>query len=214
MWQWNVLRSVFPPGLGRFGQRRLAAASQKMTLRILTDEQRQLNLRQLGQQMIEPQRRALTPWRHVAVVSPAWITIAHRNDGDARLIIKDVRVNAHPGAQALTTRVSPRNAGGVHADAGCLANDEDTSRLTGTQHRTRAERQMRFAGAAAAHGCQQRIERAIVCLGHGDLLAHGKPKTILDAELLMPKRRVACKIPSCRRCRTIPERNLTYGTAE
>ena len=54
VWQWNVLWSVFPPGLGRFGQRRFAAAGQKMVLRILTDEQRQFNPRQLDQQMIKP----------------------------------------------------------------------------------------------------------------------------------------------------------------
>ena len=183
MWQWNVLWSVFPPGPGRFGQRRLAAAGEKMTLRILTDEQRQLNPRQLGQQMIEPQRRALTAWRHVAAVASPRITIAHGNDGDTRLIIKDILFHAHPGAQTLTTGVTPRNAGRVHADAGRLSNDENTSRLTGTQHRARAERQMRFAGAAVAHSRQQRIERAIVCLGHGDLLAHGKAKTIPDVEL-------------------------------
>jgi hypothetical protein len=67
MWQRNVLWSVLPPGLGRFGQRRLAA---------------------VGQQMIEPQRSVLTARRHITAVSSAWIIIAHGNDGDSRLIIK------------------------------------------------------------------------------------------------------------------------------
>jgi len=54
-----------------------------MALRVLTDQQCRLDLRKLGQQMIEPQCRALTARRHVAAISPARITIAHRDDGDA-----------------------------------------------------------------------------------------------------------------------------------
>jgi hypothetical protein len=188
MWQRNVLWSVLPPGLGRFGQRRLAAVGQKMALGILTDEQRQINPPQLGQQMIEPQRRALTARRHITAISTAWITITHGNDGDARLIIKDVLSHPHPSAQSLATGIAPRNAGRVHAHAGRLANDEDAGRLTGAQHRARTERQMRFARAAVAHRCQQRLERAIVFLGHNGFLTRGEYSTIPDAELDAGKR--------------------------
>jgi hypothetical protein len=188
MWQRNVLWSVFPPGLGRFGQRWFVAASQKMALGILTDEQRQFNPRQLGQQMIEPQRRAFTARRHITAVTSARVAITHGNDGDARLVIKDVLVHAHPGAQSLATGVAPWNAGRVHAHAGRLANDEDAGRLTGAQHRARTERQMRFARAAVSHRCQQRLERAIVFLGHNSFLTCGEYSTIPDAELHAGKR--------------------------
>ena len=122
-----------------------------MVLCILTDKQRQFNLRQLGQQMIEPQRRSLTARWHVTGVSSAWVAITHRNDRDARLIVKDILAHPHPGAQSLTTRVVPRNTGRMHPRAGCLANDEDARRLTGTQYRAWTERQMRFARTAVAH---------------------------------------------------------------
>ena len=188
MGQRNVLWSVLPPGLGRFGQRWFAAAGQKMVLRILTDEQRQFNPRQLGQQMIEPQRRALTSRRHITAVASAWVAITHGNDGDARLIIKDVLVHPHPSAQSFATGVAPWNAGRVHAHAGRLANDEDAGRRTGAQHRARTERQMRFARAAVAHRCQQRLERAIVFLGHNGFITRGEYSTIPDAELDAGKR--------------------------
>jgi hypothetical protein len=42
---------------------------------------------------------------------------------------------------------------------------------------------MRFARAAVAHRCQQRLERAIAFLGRNGLLAPGEHLTILDAEL-------------------------------
>jgi len=188
MWQRNVLWSVLLPGLGRFGQRRLAAVGQKVMLCMLTDEQRQFNPRQLGQQMIEPQRRAFTARRHITAVTSARVAITHGNNGDARLIIKDVLVHAHPGAQSLATGVAPRNAGLVHAHAGRLANDEDAGRRTGAQHRARTERQMRFAFAAVAHRCQQRLERAIVFLGHNGFLTRGEYSTVPDAELDAGKR--------------------------
>src|SRR5471032_2346129 len=41
-------------------------------------------------------------------------------------------------------------------------------RFARTQHRTRAERQMRLASAAIAHGNQQRLEGGIASFGHSD----------------------------------------------
>ena len=124
VWQRNVLWSVFPPGLGRFGQRRLAAAGQKR------------------RPCLRPSRRA--------------------------------------GARRSDRPTECRSCARAHR---ALANDEDASCLTGTQHRARTERQMRFALLTAAHRCQQRLERAMVFLGHNSFLTHGEYSTIRDAEL-------------------------------
>src|ERR1039458_3942866 len=163
------MRSILPPGLGRLGQRRLAAIAQKMALRVLTNEQSQFNPRQPGQQLVEPERRAFTTRRQITATSPARITIAHGNDCDARFIMECLLVHAHPRAQALPAQVIPRNAGRVHACTGRLPHDEDAGRFTRTQHRTRAERQMRLAGKAIAHGGQQRCQGGIACFWHCDL---------------------------------------------
>ena len=132
-----------------------------MALRVLPDEQSQFDQRQLGEQLIEPQLRAFTTRRQVTAVASARIAIAHRNDRDARFIVKDLLAHAHPLAQTLPARIVPGNAGLVHAQAGRLSDDEDSGCRGGMQHRARAERQMRFARAASAHGRQQRIERTI-----------------------------------------------------
>lgn len=120
--------------------------------------------------------------RHVAAVSSAGIAETHGNDRDARLVIKNVPVHTHPGAQAFAARVVPRNAGRVHARAGRLPDHEDACRRRSAQHRARPEREMRFARAAVAHSCQQYLERAIVFLGHNAFRAIAANWTTTDKD--------------------------------
>ena len=164
MRQWNISWRVLGPCFRRFSQRLLASASQKMTLCVLPDEQSQFDQRQLHEQLIEPQLRAFTTRRQIAAAAPAGIAIAHRNDRDARCIVKDLVAHAHPRAQTLPARIVPGNAGLVHAKAGRLSNDEDSGCRCRLQHRARTERQRRCARAASTHCCQQCIEREICWL--------------------------------------------------
>ena len=57
---------VRSPVAYRRRHRRMARTAQEMSLRILADEQRELDPPQLGEQPIEPQLRALAPRRQVA----------------------------------------------------------------------------------------------------------------------------------------------------
>jgi len=161
--QRHIMRSVRPPSPDRCGQRRLATAAEKMTLGVLPDEQRQFNPGQVGQQLVEPQRRTFTTWRHITTIPSPWIAVSHGNDRDTRFVIKDVPVHPHPHAQPLPARVIPRNAGSVHAQPGRLPHDQDAGRLTRTQHRPRAEREMCFARPAATDRRQQRVKAGIGC---------------------------------------------------
>jgi hypothetical protein len=169
-WRWvrqrKVLWSIFPPRLDRFSQCRFAARAEKVALCVLTDKQGQLDLRQPGQQLVEPQCCAFTAWRQIAVITSARITIAHGNDCDVRIIVKNVLVYTHPRPQAFPARVVPWNAGCVHANAGCLPHNQDACCVNDTQHRTRAKREIRFARATIAHCSQQRFESGISFFRH------------------------------------------------
>ena len=55
-------------------------------------------------------------------------------------------------------RIVPGNAGLMHARAWCLSDDQDASGCGGTQHRTRAKRQVRFTYTASAHREQQILQ--------------------------------------------------------
>ena len=133
-----------------------------MALGVLPDEHGQLNQRQLAQQVIEPQLRALTTRRQITAVASPRIAIAHRNDRDARFVVENIFTHPHPRAQTLTARIVPGNASFVHARSRRLSDDENTRRCRGAQHRAWTERQMRFARTAIAHGRQQRFERWIL----------------------------------------------------
>src|SRR5688572_19265804 len=124
--QGNECRRVQSPCLCSLSQRRLAAVAQKVALRMLSDEQCQFYRRQFGEQLIQPQFRALATWRQVTTLAPAWIAITHRDDRDACFFVKVFLANPHPRAQMLTTRIVPGNASFVHARAGRLTDDENT----------------------------------------------------------------------------------------
>ena len=159
--QRNEFWGVFSPPLSSLSHRTLAAAAKKVTLSVLSDEQCQVDLRQPGEQFIEPQLRALSTRRQISAIASAWIAIPHRNDRDARFIVKDFLADAHPAAQTFSARVVPRNTRVVHTQAGCLPYYEDLSRCGGAQYWTWTERKGPFTHPAIAHGYQQLVERRI-----------------------------------------------------
>jgi hypothetical protein len=57
----------------------------------------------------------------------------------------------------------------MHASTGGLSHDEDAGGLTRLQYRSRAQREVRRAHAAAAHGNQKIFERRVTirdCVAH------------------------------------------------
>src|SRR5581483_9889032 len=162
MWQREIPRRIVLPRLRGLRQRALATAAQKVSLRILADEQRQLDIGQVGQQAVEPQLGAFLPRSHVAACGPPGIAITHGNDCDARSVVKRVLVHSHPVTQAFATRVIPRDAGGMHAQARGVADDEDPSRDVRLKNGTRPKREMALAGTTTTNGGQQLVERSTV----------------------------------------------------
>ena len=74
---------------------------------------------------------------------------AHRDDGDAILVVEFLRGHAHPVAQAVAGGIGEGNAGGVHARARRLAAHGEPSLAADPQHRARLMRQRLASGVSA-----------------------------------------------------------------
>lgn len=153
----KVMRREIMPGHRRFGQRPLAPGAEKMLLRILPHQQGQLDLRQHGQQLRQPQPRTFTPRRQVAAAAPAGITVSHWNNCNTRLIMEGCFIYAHPFAQPVSARIVPRYHACMDARPRSLPYYENRSGRGSTKHRTRAKRQMPFTLAAIAYCGNERF---------------------------------------------------------
>jgi hypothetical protein len=87
-------------------------------LRRVPDQKHQFDLLQGCKQLAVPGGRALPPWRQVASVCiVSWKAKAHRHDGNARCIIKDIGRQTRPRPQAVAGRVRERPPRRVCAEA-------------------------------------------------------------------------------------------------
>ena len=92
----------------------------------------------------------------IRVLSTAWPANALTVDDVDTFVLEWHRCpSMHPCTQSGTTTAVPRNAARVHPRARGLPDDEDSRRRTRLQHGARAERQVRFAGAAGTHVREQ-----------------------------------------------------------
>src|SRR5579864_1994552 len=130
-----------------------------MTLSVMADQQRRLDARQFGEQVIEPKLRAFAPWRQVARIALARIAVAHRDDRHQRFVVERAAIDIHPLPQSFAARVVPRNAGHVHASAGGLSDDQNACRRVRAYYGTHAERKVTLAGSTIAHRAKERVER-------------------------------------------------------
>ena len=125
------------------------------------DEQRELDLRKLRKQTVEPQRCTFAPWRQIAALCAPGVAKADRHDGHRGGIVEALRVDTHPVAQALATAIVPRDTARMHSRARRLTDDEDACAGANLQHGSRPLRQMRLANAAGAHFGEQGVERVV-----------------------------------------------------
>jgi hypothetical protein len=129
-----------------------------MALGILSDQQSHLDPGQPIQRVVQPQRRTLLARWQIATIPSSRIAIPHWDDGDTRSVVEYVLVHAHPGAQAISTRIIPRNASRMDPQTGRLPYDKDLRLFAGLQDRARAEWEMLFACPTSTHRTQQRVE--------------------------------------------------------
>ena len=151
MGQWNLFRPIFLPSLDRFRKAVFCCASQVPSVRILTDDQRQLNGRHAIKKLCTPRGCALRSRWQVARVPRSRITESHRQYGNLRRIVKGRLVNSHPFTQAVATRIVERNAGLMHFTSGGLSGNQNPSTGMNLQYRTWAQRQVFRAEFAAAN---------------------------------------------------------------
>lgn len=91
----------------------------------IADQESQFDLRQFGQQMIEPQGCALSARGQVTALSTSRVTITHRYDRTLRCIIKHACIDTHPLAQKFPARIIPRRPRRMYACARRLADNQD-----------------------------------------------------------------------------------------
>lgn len=120
-------------------------AAQEVGLRVPANEHRELDLRHVRKQAIEPQLRAFAPRRQIAARPAAGIAQAHRHDRNASLVVEVLGVDAHPVAQSFAAAVIPRDTARVHPRTRRLANDEDARPRARLQHGARAEGKVSLA---------------------------------------------------------------------
>src|SRR5574337_421653 len=159
----NEIRQIFAERLHRCGERPLAPLAQEICLRVLADEQGQAHVLQQRDELRMPGLAAFGSWRIVTAAPATGVAKSHWHDGNARFVVKNVAIDAHPRAQAFAAGVVPRNAGGVDLRARRLADDENARRRACAQHGIGTQRQVRFADPTGTYVAQQRVEPA----GHG-----------------------------------------------
>ena len=93
--------------------------------------------------------------QQVSATACAWKAQAHGQDRHAPGVVEHGRVNAHPGAQAVTTRVTERHAAVVGLAPWRLAGDEDRGTRVELKNRPRRQRLLFGAQGACAHLVQQ-----------------------------------------------------------
>lgn len=168
-------RPIFLPVLHGFRKRILLLVAQMPGLRILANDQGQLNIRQKAQKPLAPMFGAFRPWWQITGLAGSRIAKAHGKEGNSGAVIKHAAVNAHPAAQTLAAGIIERNAGLVDTPARRLPDNENAGRLADLKNRARPQGQMGFADFASSYSRDRcfKITRHNLVIAPGNIL--GQP---------------------------------------
>ena len=109
-----------------------------MTLSVLADQERQLQIWKVLKQAFVPKRCALGARRLVAAIfAGAGIAEPHGKDGNFCFIVESRALKLQPLAQAITAGIIPRYASRVNFAPRSLTDDQNASAAGQLQHRTR-----------------------------------------------------------------------------
>src|SRR5262245_10626753 len=178
------------PGPHRGGHAAGGCRSQVPALRIAADGEEQLKLRHRRKQAPMPPRLAFGPrWQVAAAGIVAGKTKAHGHDGNAVLIVEFRRRQSKPAAQAVAGGIAERHPRGMHANAGCLAADDEARRRARPQHRSRLMRQWRAqwgvaADPAGANLAQQAAQLPLRA-GHSSMLSPSSASRTRGSRMLL-----------------------------
>src|SRR5258706_12986042 len=131
--------------------------AEPVSLRVLADEQRQSDIGQRCAKARLPEGRAGARRRQIGAVHCAGIAEADWHDRDARDVVELLAVHVQPVAQDVARRIVPGNAGLVHAQSRCLADDQQARALRGAKYRAGIENLLATtAGARLAADLEKR----------------------------------------------------------
>ena len=150
MRQDNELRQKLPPATENAVERFAPCMRQVMADGVATDEQRQLDPRELPADSWMPQRRTFRARRQVAASGAARIAKSDWHHGDACLVIERIPPDPHPISQSLAALVVEGKPRLVCAYARRLTDDEELGRGSAANDRPWFKRQVCPAKRASA----------------------------------------------------------------
>lgn len=130
-----------PHGLGE----RVTACFEIVVLRVLADEQRELDAGKRSEQWRMPLRRALSSRWQISALAPAGPAESHRQNGEELGIIEGGAIDAEPLAQMISRVVVPGRSRGVHLCARRLADEQHLRVAMHAEHRPRTMGKVRGA---------------------------------------------------------------------
>jgi len=126
-----------------------------MPVCVLTDQERQLEVRKVLEQALVPMRRALgTRWLICSVVSDAWITKSHGKDCNSRFIVEDRAVQLQPVPETIAARITPRYPALMDFAPRRLTNDQKPGGSRQLHNGSRTERQIGLADPTRSNFAQ------------------------------------------------------------
>jgi len=94
-------------------------------LRVPADDQRELQVREVPQQLLAPRRGAFGAWRGIPSLARAWETKTHRKDRYAFRVVEGFRGQTQPIAKAIAARVCEGHARFMNLAAWRLSRHQD-----------------------------------------------------------------------------------------
>ena len=154
MRQWQHRGQITLPLLHTLGD--CSLPGQVPGLRVLADDQRQLDIRQLIEQGVAPRQGTFGSRWQITGCTSAWITKPHGQYGDTLAVIEGFPIHAHPVAQPVTTGIVKWQAGVMRAQSRSLRRHKNTGRSIKRKHRARLQWQMLGAKPTLPHLVDQR----------------------------------------------------------
>jgi hypothetical protein len=148
-------RTVFRKRLYGLRQGTFPPSVQIMSVCVLTDQERQLEIGKVLEQAFVPERRTFRPRRLIpAVFSRSRITKSDGDNRHLRGIVEERAVQLQPLAQAIAACVIPRYPTAMDFAPWRLTDDQESSGDRQLEHGSRAQRQFALADPTSTNFTQ------------------------------------------------------------
>ena len=124
-------------------------------LRVLANDERELQIPEIPHKLLTPRRSALRTWRKITGFASSRKTKSHGEDGYALWVVEKFGAHAEPATKTIATRVCEGYTGFMNLSARCLAGYQNAGTRMQLEDWPGTERQMRRADGAAANFAKQ-----------------------------------------------------------